>query len=91
MTGTVKLDAATLDGFAAEFTKHYEAKEYAEAYPYGIVIFEANAAMRNWMKDAHYTHERVAWEKVTRRMHHVFCDKAGVPAWNFYLPIEPSP
>lgn len=54
----------------------------------GVVIFETNAAMRNWMKDAHYTHERVAWEKVTRRMHHVFCDKAKVSTWNFHLPLE---
>lgn len=58
----------------------------------GIVIFEMNAAMANRMKTATTpVHIRVASEKIIRRMHHVFCDKAGVPAWNFYLPIEPSP
>lgn len=55
----------------------------------GVVIFETNAAMRNGMKDqTNFMHVRKAWEKVTRRMHHVLCERAQVPAWKFYLPVE---
>lgn len=55
----------------------------------GVVIFEANAAMRNGMKDqTNFMHVRNAWEKVTRRMHHVLCERAQVPAWEFHLPVE---
>lgn len=55
----------------------------------GIVIFEMNAAMGNRMHDLSMgKHVRLAWQKTARRMHHVFCDKAGIPAWNFYLPID---
>lgn len=55
----------------------------------GVVIFEANAAMRNGMKDqTNFMHVRKAWEKVTRRMHHVLCERAQMPAWKFHLPVE---
>ncbi|WP_269901728.1 hypothetical protein [Paenalcaligenes faecalis] len=55
----------------------------------GVVVFELNSAMRNWMSSKRAPkHVRVAWEKVTRRMHHVLCDKAKVPAWKFYLPLD---
>mgnify|MGYP001183574560 FL=1 len=55
----------------------------------GVVVFEVNAAMRNWMKsDRAPMHVRKAWEKVTRRMHHVLCERAQVPAWKFHLPVE---
>ncbi|PWD83465.1 ATP-grasp domain-containing protein [Ignatzschineria cameli] len=52
----------------------------------GVVIFEINAAMRNWMKsDRALKHVRVAWEKVTRRMHIFMCDQAKIPTWSFAL------
>lgn len=40
MTASVRLDQVALDEFFSEFTKHYEAKQYTEAYPYGIVLFD---------------------------------------------------
>lgn len=49
MTETVKLDAATLDEFAAEFNQHYEAKAYAEAYPYGIVLFDQGRREKSFL------------------------------------------
>lgn len=55
----------------------------------GVVIFEANAAMRNEMRGERLEmYHRIQYQNLTRRMHHVFCDKANVPTWNFYLPLE---
>lgn len=52
----------------------------------GVVVFEVNTAMRNWMKsDRALAHVRISWEKVTREVHHLFCDKAKVPTWSFDL------
>ena len=50
----------------------------------GIVIFEINAAMRNWMRSTRAPiHVREAWEKVTRNMHHMLCDKTDTSPWDF--------
>lgn len=78
------LNKAGLDYMGVDFAvgKDKNGKE-------GVVIFETNAAMRNAMRDsAQGMHRRVQFETVTRRMCHVFCDKAKVPTWNFHLPLE---
>lgn len=57
-----------------------------------ILIFEANASMRNWptlRNDTPYVYG--AWQNNVRAVHEYFCERAGVAPWEFSLPqIEKS-
>lgn len=52
-----------------------------------LVVFEANPAMRNWIKQLPETDPvQHAWVAVTRAVHRQLCQRAGVAPWTFDLP-----
>lgn len=52
-----------------------------------LVIFEANPAMRNWVKQLpDGDHVQQAWARITRASHQLFAEKAKVDSWEFHIP-----
>lgn len=55
----------------------------------GIVVFEINAAMRNWMKnDRAPLHVRESWKDVTQSIHEFLCSISNKLVWEFHLPTD---
>ncbi|MBK5968820.1 hypothetical protein, partial [Thiorhodovibrio winogradskyi] len=52
-----------------------------------VVVFEANAAMRNWIDQlTEGDPVQQAWQQITEAAHRHFCHRAGVEPWEFALP-----
>lgn len=57
-----------------------------------ILIFEANASMRNWptlRNDTPYVY--AAWQNNLQGVHHHFCTKADIEPWPFVVPQIEAP
>lgn len=57
-----------------------------------ILIFEANASMRNWPTLRNDTpHVYAAWQNNLQGVHHHFCTKADIEPWPFVVPQIEAP
>lgn len=76
------LQTIDLDYFGVDFAICTEPEHKGK-----IVIFEANASMRNFVLQTYQnTPENTAAHRVVRAAHELFCDRAQIPRWDFDLP-----